>query len=120
MKLHFAPGACSLASHIVLEESGARYEAAKVNLREGEQRKPEYLKINPKGKVPALVLDDGQVLTENPVIQAYVADANPQSKLLAPAGQLARWRALEWTAWCASGIQPAFGPLFMAGRSKDP
>jgi glutathione S-transferase len=120
MKLYYTSGACSLASHIVLEESGAKYDTAQVNLREGEQRKPEYLKLNPKGKVPLLILDDGQPLTENPVIQSYVADAHPQAKLLAPAGQVARWRALEWTAWCASGVQPMFGPFFHASRSKDP
>src|SRR5215471_12924986 len=111
MKLYFSNGACSLASHIVLEEAGAKYEAVKVNLRDGEQRKPEYLKINWKGKVPALQLDGGQVITENPVIHAWVADAHPRAGLLAPVGELARARALEWTAWCASYVQPAFAPL---------
>ncbi|HZS39861.1 MAG TPA: glutathione S-transferase N-terminal domain-containing protein [Polyangia bacterium] len=116
MKLYYATGACSLASHLVLEEAGARYEAVKVSLREGEQRRPEYLKINPKGKVPVLVLDDGQVLTENPVIQTYVADLHPKAGLLAPPATLERTRTLEWTAWCASGVQPAIGLHFAIER----
>jgi glutathione S-transferase len=119
MKLYFAPGACSLASHIVLEESGAKYETQRVNLREGEQRKPEYLRVNWKGKVPALAVDDTQVLTENPVIMQWVADEHAPGKLLAPTGDLKRARALEWLAWCASGIQPQFGPLFRAAAFAD-
>ncbi len=112
MKLYYSPGACSLAAHIVLEESGAKYEAQRVSLRDGEQRKPDYLKINWKGKVPALALEGGQVLTENPVIQSYVADTHARAGLLAPVGELERYRALEWLAWCASFVQPSIGPLW--------
>jgi glutathione S-transferase len=112
MKLYFSTGSCSLASHIVLEESGARFETQKLNLREGDQKKPEYLRINPKSKVPSLVLDDGKVLTENPAIMSYVADLHPEAKLLAPPGQYDRARAQEWMAWCASTVHPAFSPLF--------
>ena len=119
MKLYYSPGACSLATHIVLEEAGAPYEAVKLNLREGEQRKPEYLKLNWKSKVPALQLDSGEVLTENPVIMAYVADQNAPGKLLAGVGDLRRARAQEWLAWCASFVQPAFGPLFGPQRFAD-
>jgi glutathione S-transferase len=121
MKLYYSSGSCSLASHIVLEESGAKFEAIRLNLKEGDQRKPEYLKLNPKAKVPTLVLDDGQVLTENPAIMSYVADTHPAAKLLAPVGELARARAQEWLAWCASAIHAAtFGPMFAAGRIADP
>lgn len=81
MKLFYAPGSCSLASHIALEEAGATYEAVKVNLRQSEQRQPEYLAINPKGRIPALVADQG-VLTETPAILAYVARAHPRAGLL--------------------------------------
>ena len=81
MKLFYAPGSCSLASHIALEEAGAAYEAVKVDLRQSEQRQPEYLAFNPKGRVPALVTDRG-VLTETPAILAYVAQAHPQAGLL--------------------------------------
>jgi glutathione S-transferase len=119
MKLYFSPGACSLAAHIVLEEAGAKYELVKLSLRDGDQRKPEYLQKNPKAKVPLLELDDGQFVTENPAIQSYVADTFPQAGLLPPVGDLQRIRAQEWLAWCASGVQPAFGLLFGSKRLVD-
>jgi glutathione S-transferase len=119
MKLYLSPGACSLASHIVLEEIGQPYETEKIALRDGQQRTPQYLAINWKGKVPALVLDDGQTLTENPVITSYLADKYSAAGLLAPPGDLARARAQEWLAWCASGVQPAFGPLFGPSKYVD-
>ncbi len=118
MKLYYSSGSCSLASHIVLEESGARFDTKRLNLREGEQRTPEYLQINPKGKVPALQLDDGTVLTENPAIMSWVADTHPQASLLPKPGELQRAKAQEWLAWCASAVHPSFGPLFAAARSK--
>jgi glutathione S-transferase len=120
MKLYYSSGSCSLASHIILEESGVEFEAHRLNLRDGDQHKPEYLKINPKAKVPSLVLDDGQVLTENPAIMSYIADTHPEAKLLAPVGELARARAQEWLAWCASTIHAGlFAPLFAAMRITD-
>lgn len=70
LKLFYSPGACSLAPHIALEETGAAYEAVKVSFADGEQNKPEYRAINPKGRVPALATDRG-VLTENPAILGY-------------------------------------------------
>lgn len=108
-----------MASHIVLEEAGAQFDTQRLNLREGEQRKPDYLKINPKGKVPAVELDDGHVLTENPAIMSWVADTHPQSGVLPAAGSYERARAQEWLAWCASTIHPAFGPIFGAARFVD-
>ena len=119
MKLYYSPGACSLATHTVLEEAGAPYQAIKVNLREGEQRRPEYLKINWKGKVPALELDSGEVLTENPVLMSWIADQHAPGRLLAAVGDVRRARAQEWLAWCASFVQPAFGPLFGPQRFHD-
>jgi glutathione S-transferase len=116
MKLYWSKGSCSLASHIVLEEAGAKFESQKINLREGENKKPEYLALNPKGKVPALELVGGKVLTENPAIMSYVADTHAAAKLLPAVGELVRYRALEWLAWCASTVHPQFGPLF---RNKD-
>jgi glutathione S-transferase len=80
LKLFYAPGSCALASHIALEEAGAKYEAARVDLRAKDQRKPDYLAINPKGRVPALVTDKG-VLTENPAILAFVAQSFPEARL---------------------------------------
>ena len=80
LKLFYAPGSCALASHIALEEAGAKYGAVRVDLRAKDQRKPEYLAINPKGRVPALVTDKG-VLTENPAILAFVAQSFPEARL---------------------------------------
>jgi glutathione S-transferase len=102
MKLYFSNGSCSLSTHIALEESGAVFEAQRLNLREGDQKKPEFLAVNPKARVPALVIDGGRVLTE--------------AKLLAPPGEWARAKAQEWMAWCASTVHPHMGPLF---RDRD-
>jgi glutathione S-transferase len=80
LKLYYAPGTCALASHIALECAGADYEPVRVDFAKQEQRSPGYLRINPKGRVPALVTDRG-VITETPAILQYIAQAHPQSKL---------------------------------------
>lgn len=80
MKLFYSSNSCSLASHIALEEAGAPYEAVRLDLKSGDQRKPEYLKVNPKGRVPTLVTEQG-VLTESPAILAYIAQRFPQANL---------------------------------------
>lgn len=96
LKLFFGPGSCAMASHLALEEAGAQYEAVRLSLRDGEQRKPEYLAINPKGRVPALVTDRG-VLTENPAILLYIAQTHPQADLapLDDPSALARMQAFN-------------------------
>lgn len=94
MKLYFAPGACSLGIHVLLEEIGKPYELARLNLAEGEQRKPEFAAVNRKGKVPTLVRDDGTVLTEFPAIALWLALTNPQAHLL-PADAEGQARLLE-------------------------
>jgi glutathione S-transferase len=78
--LFYATGTCSLASHIALEDSGAAYEAKRLDFAAGDQRKPEFLKVNPKGRVPALVTDRG-IITENPAILLYIAQTNPAANL---------------------------------------
>ncbi len=80
MKLFYAPWTCALASHIALEEAGAAYEAIRLNFTDGAQRKPEYLAVNPKGRVPALVTAQG-VITETPAILAFIAQSYPQARL---------------------------------------
>ncbi len=82
MKLYYSPGACSMGIHIVLEEIGASYELVKLDLRAGEQHRPPFSEINPKGKVPTLIRDDGMVLTEYPVIARYLAETHATSGLL--------------------------------------
>src|SRR5689334_12122297 len=94
MKLYYGPGACALGIHALLEESGKRYEAEGVNLREGAQYKPPFTDINPKSKVPTLVRDDGSVLTEFPAIAYWLARTNPEKKLL-PEDADGQARALE-------------------------
>src|SRR5947209_2730325 len=79
-KLYYAPGTCALASHIALEEAGADYSAVRLDFKANQQQSPEYLKVNPKGRVPALVTDKG-VLTETPAILAYIAQTFPNAKL---------------------------------------
>jgi glutathione S-transferase len=80
LKLFYSPGTCALASHISLQEAGADYETVRLDFRASEQRKPEYLSINPKGRVPALVTDRG-ILTETPAILAFIAQTFPNSRL---------------------------------------
>ena len=82
MKLYYSPGACSLGIHVLLEEIGRPFEAVLTSVRDGSNRKPEYLALNPKAKVPALARDDGRVLTEFPAIAVWLARTNPAAGLL--------------------------------------
>ncbi len=112
MKLLYAPGACSLGIHVLLEEIGKPYEAQAVNLREGAQLKPEFTAINPKSKVPTLVRDDGAVLTEFPAIAYWLSRSNPQAKLL-PDDVDAQARALEAMDYVVATIHmQGFARLF--------
>ncbi|TXL73485.1 glutathione S-transferase [Vineibacter terrae] len=83
MKLYYAPGACSIGIHVLLNEIGKPFEAEKVDLAGGKQYQPEFTNVNPKSKVPTLVRDDGSVLTEFPAIATWLARTNPDKKLLA-------------------------------------
>jgi len=111
MKLYYAPGACSLAAHIALQESGLRYELERVDLREHKVRGADFHAINPKGYVPVLELDDGERLTEAAVILQYIADRNPGT-LAPPTGTLARYRLMEWLNFIATEIHKGLGPLW--------
>jgi glutathione S-transferase len=105
LTLYYGPGACSMASHIVLEESGEKYNPRRMDLAKGEQRTPEYLKMNPQGRVPLLQLDDGSPLAENTAILPYLGkrfkmwptDANKEAK------------ALSLVGFFASSVHPAHG-----------
>jgi glutathione S-transferase len=114
MKLYYSPGACSLAPHIALNEAGLNFDAVKVDLRKHVlDDGTDYFKINPKGYVPLLELDDGQRLSEVAVILQYIADRKPGT--LAPAfGSLARYRVMEWLNFVATEIHKQFSPLWYA------
>jgi glutathione S-transferase len=113
MKLYFSPGACSLHPHIALREAGLAFDLVRVDLRAHKLHDgSDFYAINPKGYVPLLELDDGARLTEGAVIDQYVADLKPESKLLAPAGTMERYRAQEWLNFIATEIHKSFGPLF--------
>lgn len=123
MKLYYAPGACSVGIHLLLEEIGKPYEAELLNLREGAQYKPEFIAINQKSKVPTLVRDDGSVLTEYPAIAWYLAATNPEAKLL-PADPALAARALEYTDYAVStmhmqGFSRMFRPANFAPSEAD-
>ena len=120
MKLYYFPGACSLAVHIVLEEIGLPYEMIRVDLaKKTTENSKNYFEINPKGFVPALELDNGQVLTEAQVIVQYLADQNPDSYLIPPMGSIARYRVMEWLSYIAMEVQKGFGPLFNPNTSEE-
>jgi glutathione S-transferase len=113
MKLYFSPGACSLHPHITLREAGLAFDLVRVDLRAHKLHDgSDYFAINPKGYVPALAFDDGSILTEGAVIDQYVADRKPETKLLPPAGTMERYRAQEWLNFIATEIHKSFGPLF--------
>jgi glutathione S-transferase len=113
MKLYYLPGACSLASNIALREAGLKFELVKVDRRTKQTSDGlDFNEVNPKGYVPALRLDDGQVLTENVTVLQYIADRNPAAKLAPPAGTLERYRLMEWLSFINSEVHKSFGPLF--------
>ena len=113
MKLYYAPGACSLSPHIVAREAGIAIDLEKVDLGAHKTASGEdFMKVNPKGYVPALRLDDGSVLTEGPAIVQYLADQKPASKLAPAAGTIDRYRLQEWLAFIGTELHKNFGPLF--------
>jgi len=103
--LAYCPVACSLVPYILLTEAGARFDTLPVNLSKGENLNADYLRINPKGKVPALLID-GQALTENVAIQLWIARQFPEAQLMPDQGSLDYFRAISVMAWCAAGIHP--------------
>ena len=111
LDFYFSPGACSLATHICLEEAGAAFTAKPTYTRKGQTRTPEYLALNPKGKVPMLGVD-GTMLTENTAIITYLNRSFPAAGLLPSGDALAEAEALSFIAWCASGIHPVMGRFF--------
>lgn len=113
MKLYFAPAACSLAAHITLREAGFEFQLVAVDLATHRTADGgDFMGINPKGYVPALRLDDGQVLTEAQVVLQYLADQRPASGLAPALGGMERYRLMEVLAFIATEIHKGFGPLW--------
>ena len=113
MKLYYAPGACSLAPHILASEAGLDLDLVKVDLAaKRTEAGDDYLAVNPKGSVPALVADNGEVLTEAAVLLQYLADQVPEAGLIPEPGSFARYRALEALNFVATEIHKGFGPLW--------
>jgi glutathione S-transferase len=106
LTLYFSPGACSLASHIGLEETGAPYELKPILLAKGQQRTEEYLKINPRGKVPSLSVD-GKILVENTAILTYLARSFPGKKLM-PTDPAEEARCIGTMCWFSSVVHPSY------------
>ncbi|MFC4160500.1 glutathione transferase GstA [Chitinimonas lacunae] len=120
MKLYFSPGACSLSPHIVLQESGLPFTLEKVDLRTHQTAGgTDFYQINPKGYVPALQLDDGQLLTEGPAIVQYVADLAPDKKIAPPNGTLGRVRLQEWLAFIGTEIHKGYSTLWNRDASAS-
>lgn len=120
MKLYYAPGACSQAPHIILHELGFEHDVALVHfpdktLDDGRS----YYEANPKGAVPALELDSGDVLTENAVILQYLGDRSGVADVLPPLGQFRRYRVLEWVNYVATELHKGFGPLWNPASAEE-
>jgi glutathione S-transferase len=112
MKLYYAPAACSLAPHIAAREAGLDLALEKVDLKAKKTESGrDYFSVNPKGAVPALEIEGGEVLTENGIVLQYLADKAPQSGLVVSNG-MARWRFLELVNFIATELHKGFGPLF--------
>lgn len=113
MKLYFKPGACSLATRIILEQLAIPYEAENVDTNEGRtEGGSDYSQINPRGYVPALALEDGTVITENPAVLQYLADSHRQAGLAPDCGTIDRARLQQWLNFTSSELHKAFGPFF--------
>lgn len=113
MKLYYATGTCALSPHIALLEAGMRFDTEKVDLQSKQTASGEdYNRINPKGYVPALVLENGEVLTEGPAIVQYVADQVPDKKLAPAAGTMERYRLVEWLNFISTEIHKTFSGFF--------
>lgn len=112
MKLYFSPGACSLAPHILLRETNIPHTLIKVDTSHRTEDGIDFYTINPKGYVPVLELDDGQRITEGPIIAQFIADQANRQDLMPAAGSMARYRVMEWQSYITSELHKSFSPLF--------
>jgi glutathione S-transferase len=115
--LYYAPNTCALAPYVTLTEANATFEVRALNFRKNQQRSPEYLRLNPKHKVPLLIVD-GKRLTESPAIQIWIARTFPQANLL-PADPWQELQAISILSWCSSGIHPYLSRINSPSRVCD-
>jgi glutathione S-transferase len=119
LKLYYSPGACSQAPHILMHETGVNHDAIKVNLKSKTlDDGSSYLQINPKGAVPAIELESGDVLTENAVILQFLGD-RAGTDVLPMVGELRRYRVLEWVNFITTELHKSFSPLFSNDAGED-
>ena len=120
MKLYYSPGACSLSPHIVLREAGLAFEPVLASTKTHKlQDGTDYYTLNPKGYVPLLELDNGERLTEGPVIVQYIADQVPAKKLAPPAGTMERYRLQEWLNFITSELHKGIGGIFNPAMPEE-
>ena len=120
MKLYYSPGACSLSPHIALKEAGLPFDLIKVDLKAKKlEDGSDYLRVNPKGQVPALGMDNGELLTEGPVIVQMIADRAPAKNLAPASGSAERYKLQEWLNFIGTELHKSFGPLFQPVLSDD-
>jgi glutathione S-transferase len=120
MKLYYSPGACSLASHIALYETGLPFETDRlIKTTKMTTGGEDFMQINPKGYVPTIKLDDGSILTEGAAVLQYIADQQPASGLAPKAGTMERYRLQEWLTFISSEIHKSFSPMFNKDASEE-
>ena len=120
MKLYYSPGACSLAPHILLRETGLTFDLVRVDLASHKlNAQDDYYAVNPKGAVPVLELDDGERLTEGPVIAQWIADRAGRTDLMPAAGTMARYRVMEWQNYVTSEVHKSYSPLFKSDFNEE-
>lgn len=120
MKLYYAPGACSLSPHIVARELGLPIQLQKVNTKDKSiEGGGDFWKVNPRGYVPVLELDNGEKLTEGPAIVQYLADQKPESGLAPKNGTMERYRVQEWLNFLTSEVHKQFSPLFKPNTPEE-
>ena len=120
LTLFYSPGACSQAPHIVIHETGTAHDAVRVDLKaKTTEDGRSYLDVNPKGAVPAIMLESGDVLTENAVILQFLGDRSGAGEVLPPLGDFRRYRVLEWTNFITTELHKSFSPLFKPTASDE-
>ena len=120
MKLYYSPGACSLSPHIALREAGLNFELEQVDLKAKKTKAgADFTQVNPKGQVPTLKLDSGEILTEGPAVVQYIADQKPDSGLAPAAGTMGRYRLQEMLNFITSELHKGFSPLFRPNTPEE-